>query len=114
MIFAQVVIAAGGRLAAVVSSADYRDAKVDLEDQPTYDRLLSQAAEVTVMPFETGGREAYAAANEYMLASIDRLYAVWDGRPAAGKGGTADAVSRAQSREIPVTIIWPAGAERMS
>lgn len=113
-IFAQAVIDAGGKLTVVVSSADYRAKKVNPEDQPAYDLLLSQAAEVNAMPFETGGREAYAAANEHILSSIDRLFAVWDGQPSAGKGGTADAVTQAENRGIPVTIIWPAGAERVS
>lgn len=111
-IFAQAILDAGGKLTVVVSSADYRDKKVNHEDQPTYDLLLSQAAEVNPMPFETGGREAYAAANEHILTSIDHLFAVWDGQLPAAKGGTADAVSQAQSRGIPVTIIWPVGAKR--
>lgn len=112
-IFAQAILDAGGKLTVVVSSEDYRDKKVDPEDRPTYDRLLSQAAEVNAMPFETGGREAYAAANEHVLTSIDHLFAVWDGQLPAAKGGTADAVAQAQSRGIPVTIIWPVGSARV-
>ncbi|MDA1361631.1 hypothetical protein O1R50_18530 [Glycomyces luteolus] len=112
-IFAQAVLGAGGKLTVVVSSADYRDKKVDPEDRPAYDRLITQAAEVNAMPFETGGREAYAAANEHILASIDHLFAVWDGQLPAAKGGTADAVSQAQSRGIPVTVIWPNGSARV-
>jgi hypothetical protein len=64
------------------------------------------------MPFETGGREAYAAANEHILTSIDHLFAVWDGQVLAAKGGTADAVAQAQDRGIPVTRIWPTGSRR--
>jgi hypothetical protein len=111
-IFAQAVLDVGGKLTVVVSSADYRDKKVDPADQSAYDLLLSQASEVNAMPFKTGGREAYAAANEHILTSIDHLFAVWDGQLPAAKGGTADAVSQAQHRGIPVTIIWPVGAER--
>jgi hypothetical protein len=111
-IFAQAILDAGAKLTVVVSSADYRDKKVDPEDQPAYDLLLSQATEVTTMPFETGGREAYAAANDHILTSIDHLFAVWDGQLPGAKGGTADAVSQAQARGISVTIIWPPGAER--
>lgn len=113
-IFAQAVIDVGGKLTVVVSSADYRDKKVNSEDQPAYDLLLSQAAEINAMPFEAGGREAYAAANEHILSSIDHLFAVWDGLLPAAKGGTADAVAQAQARGIPVTIIWPTGAERLA
>lgn len=112
-IFAQAILDAGAKLTVVVSSADYRDKKVSSEDQPSYDLLLSQATEVVTMPFETGGREAYAAANEYILTSIGHLFAVWDGQLPAAKGGTADAVSQAQKRGIPVEIVWPAGATRI-
>lgn len=112
-IFAQTILDAGGKLTVVVSSTDYRDKKVDPKDQPAYDLLLSQAAEVNAMQFETGGREAYAAANEHILTSIDHLFAVWDGQLPAAKGGTADAVAQAEARRIPVTIIWPAGSERV-
>jgi hypothetical protein len=112
-IFAQAILDAGAKLTVVVSSADYRDKKVTPEDQPAYDLLLSQATEVTTMPFETGGREAYAAANEHILTSIDHLFAVWDGQLPAAKGGTADAVTQAEASGVPVTIIWPIDAKRI-
>jgi hypothetical protein len=36
--------------------------------------------------------------------------AVWDGLPARSYGGTADVVEYARQRNIPVQVIWPAGA----
>ena len=56
--------------------------------------------------------QAHMAASQAMLASADRLYAVWDGQPARGYGGTADVVAEAEKRGIPVTVIWPEGAVR--
>ena len=47
-----------------------------------------------------------------MLATADRLLAVWNGQPARGPGGTADVAAYAGSRHIPVTVVWPAGAYR--
>jgi hypothetical protein len=47
-----------------------------------------------------------------MLGQADELWAVWDGRPARGYGGTADVVARARDSGIPVRVIWPAGARR--
>jgi len=52
------------------------------------------------------------AASQAMLDQADKLYAVWDGNPARGYGGTADVVAEAESRSIPVTVIWPEGATR--
>jgi hypothetical protein len=47
-----------------------------------------------------------------MLDHADRLFAVWDGKPARGYGGTADVVTEARNRGMPVRVIWPDGAQR--
>ncbi|WP_198036875.1 hypothetical protein [Nocardia sp. BMG51109] len=47
-----------------------------------------------------------------MLDDADELFAVWDGKPARGYGGTADVVAVARQRGMPVTVIWPDGAQR--
>jgi hypothetical protein len=47
-----------------------------------------------------------------MLRGADRLIAVWDGRPARGRGGTAEAVEQARRRAIRVEVMWPRGALR--
>ncbi|MFE9426606.1 hypothetical protein ACFYNO_27000 [Kitasatospora sp. NPDC006697] len=111
-LFADVVLALGGRLVVVIPSADYRDAKVRPGYAAEFDRLRQAAAEVLVMPFAAARREAYEAANEEMLRRADRLVAVWDGQSGNGGGGTADAVAVARSRGIPVTVVWPEGAAR--
>ena len=51
-------------------------------------------------------------ASNVMLDTADRLFAVWDSKPARAYGGTADVVAEAQKRGIPVTGIWPEGAAR--
>ncbi|PRY01871.1 hypothetical protein [Allonocardiopsis opalescens] len=111
-LFAEVVLAAGGRLEVVLPSADYREAKVKAADREQFDRLLVRAHQVRYMPHLTAGRAAYEDANEAVLNGIDRLFAVWDGRPSGG-GGTGDAVERARKREVPVDVIWPQGARRV-
>jgi hypothetical protein len=52
------------------------------------------------------------AASELMINKSDVLYAVWDGNPARAYGGTADVVAYARDNDIPVQVIWPAGAKR--
>ncbi len=52
------------------------------------------------------------AANRHLLRHADLLYAVWDGRPARGWGGTADVVREARELGLPVEVIWPDGATR--
>ncbi|MFI0767100.1 hypothetical protein ACH4TQ_19830 [Streptomyces sp. NPDC021218] len=112
-LFADAVLAAGGRLAVVIPSADYRQAKVKPEHAATFDRLVEAADEVLVMPHATADRQAYEAANAVLLERADRLVAVWNGRPPTGKGGgTADVVHQAREADIPVDVVWPDGASR--
>jgi hypothetical protein len=47
-----------------------------------------------------------------MIQQADRLFAVWDGKPARGYGGTADVVAYARERDIPLVVIWPDGEKR--
>ncbi|MEU7367518.1 hypothetical protein AB0B92_18540 [Streptomyces hygroscopicus] len=112
-LFADAVLAAGGRLVVVIPSEDYRQAKVKPEHADTFDRLVAAADEVLVMPHATADRQAYEAANAVLLERADRLVAVWDGRPPTGKGGgTADVVHQAREAGIPVDVVWPDGASR--
>ncbi|MFC9222761.1 hypothetical protein ACFT8W_18860 [Streptomyces hygroscopicus] len=112
-LFADAVLAAGGRLAVVIPSEDYRQAKVKPEHADTFDRLVAAADEVLVMPHATANRQAYEAANAVLLERADRLVAVWDGQPPTGKGGgTADVVHQAREAGIPVDVVWPDGASR--
>ena len=54
----------------------------------------------------------HMAASNLMVDEADELYAVWDGKPARGYGGTADVVAYARGRGTPVRVVWPDGAER--
>ncbi len=49
-----------------------------------------------------------------MLAQSDILVAVWDGKPADGRGGTGQIVDEAARRGVPIVVVDPAnGATRM-
>jgi hypothetical protein len=111
-VFARVVLELGGRLDVVLPAADYRERKVKPDNRNEFEVLVAQAADVRVLPFRESNRDAYAAANEVLLADIDELVAVWDGAPSDGKGGTADTVEMARARDIPVVVVWPEGAAR--
>ena len=77
-----------------------------------YDSLLSKAAKVDRLDRIESTEQAHMEASSAMLARADRLFAVWDGKPARGYGGTADVVAEARQRGVPVTVIWPEGASR--
>ncbi|MEU3257138.1 hypothetical protein ABZ694_04840 [Streptomyces albidoflavus] len=112
-LFAEAVLAAGGRLVVVIPSRDYRQRKVKADHAPLFDRLVDAAHEVVVIERETADRAAYEAANAVLLQRADRLVAVWNGEPPTGKGGgTADVVIAARDAGLPVDVVWPDGASR--
>ncbi|GLF98760.1 hypothetical protein [Streptomyces yaizuensis] len=111
-IFAEEVVEAGGRLVVVLPSQDYREAKVKPGHVAVFDRLIEAAAEVVTLAHPTANRAAYEAANTELLRRADRLVAVWDSSPPAGKGGTADTVAEARAAGLPVDVVWPKGAAR--
>jgi hypothetical protein len=111
-IFAKSVLEAGGTVEVVLPAHDYRERKVKHDNAAQFDELIGKAADVFTMPYDVSNRDAYMAASEKVLASIDALFAVWDGGPSGGHGGTADVVDAARARGIPVTVLWPATAAR--
>lgn len=111
-LFARAVLDAGGSLEVVLPAADYRARKVKPDNAADFEELLGKAAEVHTMPFAESNRDAYMAASEHVLSSVDKMLAVWDGQPAGGHGGTGDVVHAARGRGIPLTVVWPAGAAR--
>jgi hypothetical protein len=111
-LFARIVVELGGRLEVVLPAPDYRARKVSADNLAEFDALLAAASAVHTMAFERSGGPSYQAASEHMLSTVDLLVAVWDGRPAAGHGGTADAVAAARATGVAVTVIWPEGAAR--
>ena len=111
-VFARVLVELGGELEVILPSADYREAAVGPEHAPLFDEMLGRATTVRTMPAARAGWAAYAAANNALLDVIDQLFAVWDGKPPVVDGGTASVVNRARDRGIPVTVIWPPGAQR--
>jgi len=111
-ICAEVALRAGGSLVVVLPARRYEETFGDESDLAGFTRLLSQAAEVISMPFEEACEQAYWAAGREVADRADRLLAVWDGKPAAGLGGTAQVVAYARSAGKRVTVIWPDGAAR--
>ncbi|MFD6951760.1 hypothetical protein A6A08_16555 [Nocardiopsis sp. TSRI0078] len=111
-LFAEAVLDAGGRVEVVLPSADYREAKVKPADLDRFDGLLVRSSLVRYMPHRRADRSAYEDANNAVLDGVDRMFAVWDGRPSGGRGGTGDAVEAARDRGVPVDVVWPEGARR--
>jgi hypothetical protein len=110
-LFAQAVLALGGRLEVIVPAKQYRDG-LSPQAQPDYDQLLAQADSIEQLPFVESTEEAHMAAGKLIVDRSDLLLAVWDGAPARGYGGTADVVAYAREQGVPVEVVWPTGACR--
>lgn len=111
-IFAQVVLALGGRLEVLVPAENYRAKKVGPDYAEKFDELLDRAAVVRVLPFADADPAAYEAANQELVALSDLVLAVWDGGSGGGRGSTASVVEYARAKGVPVEVIWPEGAQR--
>jgi hypothetical protein len=75
------------------------------DHRPEFAAALKEAADVVELPEGSDGAPAaYARAGALMLAEVDMLVAVWDGRKAAGIGGTAQIVAEALEGGIPT--LW--------
>ncbi|GAA3305132.1 hypothetical protein Dvina_40055 [Dactylosporangium vinaceum] len=110
-LFAHAVNEVGGAYEVILPAPDYRRV-VPLDRRDDYDTLLSRASRVVPTGERRAGRRAYVAANRIMLSRVDRLLAVWDGHDHGTPGGTADVVTQAREADLPLKVIWPAGAER--
>jgi len=110
-LFAHAVLDAGGQLEVIIPAARYRDGLPE-PAHAAYDALLARASSVYRLDRIESDEEAHMEASNAMLDRAERLFAVWDGKPARGYGGTADVVAEARNRGIPVTVIWPEGASR--
>jgi hypothetical protein len=112
-LFARAVLDRGGTLEAVIPAELYRD-ELPAGVRAEYDALIARAAAVHRLPRRVPDPDAHMAAGAYMVDRADELWAVWDGKPARGPGGTADVVAYARNHDTPVKIIWPEGATRDS
>lgn len=103
-VFAEAVLALGGRLEVVLPGADYLES-LRPEVRVGLERLLTEADAVTQLDFDEVGQDAYVAAGLFMLRRCDVLLAVWDGGRGAGPGGTGDIVARAREAGVPVIVV---------
>lgn len=110
-LFARAVLHYGGQLDVVIPAAEYR-AGLPEDCHAAYDTLLSQATAVQRLDHIESTEQSHMDASTFMLNHIDELFAVWDGQPARGYGGTADVVHAANDKGVPVYVIWPEGATR--
>lgn len=112
-LFAAHVLASGGRLDVIVPCEGYAASLVTEEGRTRFARLRAAARSVVTLPFPGPSEAAYLAAGQALVDRCDHLFAVWDGRPARGPGGTADIVEYAHAQGRPTTVLWVDGVVRV-
>jgi hypothetical protein len=110
-LFARAVLDLDGAIEVFIPAKRYREG-FPADCHPEYDSLLSRALRIHRLPVQESTSESHMTASSHMLDRADELWAVWDGKPARGYGGTADVVEQAHIQGTPVHVIWPEGAQR--
>jgi hypothetical protein len=109
---AAIALRRGSSLHVVVPCARYEESFTTAAALRRFNTLLAESASVETLSFPHPSEEAFLAAGRRVVDLSDLLAAVWDGKPARGKGGTADIVAYARARHVVIEVVWPAGAER--
>lgn len=106
-LFAEIILELGGSLEVVLPFSDYEERFEEGQDRLRYRELLGRAESVAVLEREGTDEEAYYAAGKRVADLSDLLILVWDGRPAAGLGGTGDIAAYARRKQKPLIHLNP-------
>jgi hypothetical protein len=106
-LFAKVALGLGFDLRILLpfNSVDYETTFGDAAATHLYHALLVRASQITELPGTlTDSTAGYEAVGRLTVEQSDVLIAVWDGKPAAGRGGTPEIMQYALDLDRPV--IW--------
>ena len=111
-LFADTLLRSGGQLHIVVPCRGYERTFSEQANLDYFLNLLKKADVVEALDYPGPSEEAFLEAGHRVVDLSDLLIAVWDGRIAKGKGGTADVVGYAREHGREIVILWPAGVTR--
>jgi hypothetical protein len=103
-LFARAVLDLGGSIVTVVPGEWY-ETFFDGDGLERYRALLTAGRRIELEGLE--GEDAFLAAGLEVADSTDALLAIWDGKRAQGRGGTADIVDHARTRGKNVMHVNP-------
>lgn len=111
-LFASTLLKAGGRLHVILPCHGYEKTFSKPTHLNCFLDLLKKADVIETLDNPDPSEEAFLEAGHRVVDLSDLLIAVWDGKVAKGKGGTADAVEYAREHGREVVVLWPAGVTR--
>lgn len=89
------VLKLGGALEVILPFPEYESTFTEAQGRQGYTNLLKQALRIEVLEKHGSDEDAYLASGKRMVDTAELILAVWDGKPAAGRGGTGDIVNYA-------------------
>ncbi|WP_166336985.1 hypothetical protein [Sphingobacterium chungjuense] len=93
-LFAKVMISLNIQLTAIIPCSRYEDT-FDTNNRERYLELLSLCKQIKKLNYSEPSEKAFLEAGHVIAEESDVLFAIWDGKPAKGLGGTADIVEYA-------------------
>jgi hypothetical protein len=106
-LFAEIILQQSGTFEAIIPFAGYELKFAEGDEREKYQHLLNRASRVEILHKIASEEHAYFEAGKRVVDLADTLVAVWDGKPAAGLGGTADVVAYAQQQGKTVIHLDP-------
>jgi hypothetical protein len=106
-LFAETALGLGMAVEVVIPCDGYESTFDEPGERERYEEMLREAAAVTRLGFPSPSEDAYLAAGKHIVDQSMLVVALWNGKPAAGKGGTGDIVAYARERGRPVIHVHP-------
>jgi uncharacterized phage-like protein YoqJ len=106
VLFAETLLLMEISLIVVIPCKNY-DSTFSEFDRNHYHFLLNKSDEQILMDFSDPDDEAFFAAGKYIAEQSDRLFVLWDGKPAKALGGTGDVFEYALKQKTTVVHINP-------
>jgi hypothetical protein len=104
---------AGLALVTVLPAKDRLPALLPGPDRRAAGELLMLSREVRLEGYDPHDRDACVRADERLLTTCARVFAVWDGSGSDSRDWTGHLVTYARGLGLPVDVLWPSGAARM-
>jgi hypothetical protein len=108
-LFAQAALGLGLPLVGILPFEEY-PADFEGVDRKQFETLLGLCSEVQRLPLKRRSNRAYEQGGLRMVDQVEHVVAVWNGLPAAGRGGTGDIVKYAEKKQRCVWRIDPGAA----
>ncbi len=92
-LFVKIALEMGIPLELVIPCSHYAEIFSTTEARDEYHHLLNRCQDIHRLPFDDCSDDAYLTAGHWIVDHSDLVMLVWNGYPAAGRGGTADVAS---------------------